>query len=148
LVSNSSRTSSSSASDNRSLSTVAPKTHTHPVLERSFHRINEAFFNGMMDLPNLRLGKGINRLGTYEYAINMVTISEILLDEGRLLDYVMYHELLHKKHQFKSTSGRTTHHSRAFKKDEKRFPNAELLEHELENLVRRKKLRHSAIQWF
>jgi predicted metal-dependent hydrolase len=116
-----------------------PKTKTHPILEKSFQRVNEAFFNGMMEQPNLRIGKGVNRLGTYEYATDTVMVSQILIDNEELMDYVMYHELLHKKHQYTAKKGRQRHHSKKFKEDEAKFPNAELLEQELNKLVRRKK---------
>lgn len=120
----------------KSLPKVAPKTQSHPVLERSFNRVNEAFFAGMIDRPNLRLGSGVLRLGTYEYATDTVTITEMLLEREDLMDYVMYHELLHKKHQYSSNSGRHAHHSKKFREDERRFPNAERLEVELQRLAR------------
>ncbi len=123
----------------RSLSSVAPRTHTHPVLEESFKRVNDALFNGMMNQPNLKIGNGINRLGTYEYATDAITISKILFDNQELMDYVMYHEMLHKKHQYTSKPGRHLHHSTQFKKDEARFPNSEHLELELNKLVRKNK---------
>jgi len=124
----------------RQLPNIAPRTHSDPVLEASFARINDQFFAGMMATPNLRWSRGTNLLGTYEYATDTVTISKILLENPTLLDYVMYHELLHKKHQFTSKAGRTTHHSRAFREDERKFPNAAALEKELERLIRRRKL--------
>jgi len=123
----------------KSLSSVAPKTHTHPVLEESFGRVNEALFNGMMMQPNLKIGNGVNRLGTYEYATDTITISRILIENAELIDYVMYHEMLHKKHQYKARPGRQLHHSAAFKRDEARFPEAERLELELNKLVRKNK---------
>jgi len=129
----------------KSLSSFAPKTHTHPVLEESFTRVNDEFFNGMMNQPNLKIGNGVNRLGTYAYATDTITISKILLDDGKLMDYVMYHEMLHKKHQYKSTPGRHLHHSTQFKSDEARFPNAEQLELELNKLVRKNK--HRSLFW-
>ena len=129
----------------KSLSNVAPKTHTHPVLEGSFARVNEALFNGMMNLPNLKIGNGVNRLGTYEYATDTITISQILLENEELMDYVMYHEMLHKKHQYKAKPGRHLHHSAQFKRDEAIFPNAKQLEIELNKLVRKNKRRFS---WF
>ncbi len=125
----------------KSLSTVAPKTHTHPVLEESFKRVNEMFFNGMMMQTNLKIGKGVNRLGTYEYATDTITISSILMENTELRDYVMYHEMLHKKHQYTAKPGRHLHHSPQFKKDEARFPNAGQLELELNKLVRKNKRR-------
>ena len=101
--------------------------------------MNETLFGGLIEQPNLRLGKGINRLGTYEYATDTVRISEILFEDEQLMDYVMYHELLHKKHQYKEGVQRTTHHSSAFRDDESKFPNAQVLEKELERLVRKHK---------
>ena len=129
----------------KSLSSVAPITHTHPVLEESFKRVNELLFNGMMNQPNLKIGNGVNRLGTYEYATDTITISKILFGNEELMDYVMYHEMLHKKHQYKAKPGRHLHHSTQFKQDESRFPNAEGLEIELHRLVRQNKRRFS---WF
>lgn len=131
----------------RSVSRVAPKTKTHPVLEESFHRVNSLMFSEMMDLPNLEIGNGINKLGTYDYGTDTVCISRILLDDSELLDYVMYHELLHKKHQFKKSGSRVLHHSKAFKDDESRFPDSRLLEKRLAKLVRRKKSWFSAVNF-
>ncbi len=129
----------------KSLSSVAPRTHTHPVLEESFNRVNEMFFNGMMAQPNLKIGNGVNRLGTYEYATDTITISTILMENESLRDYVMYHEMLHKKHQYTAKKGRSRHHSTEFLRDEKKFPNAEMLEIELHKLVRKNKRKFS---WF
>ncbi|RJQ19327.1 M48 family peptidase [Candidatus Woesearchaeota archaeon] len=123
----------------RSLPKVMPKKHNHPVLEESFNRVNEQLFGGLMQRPNLRLGKGINRLGTYEYTSDTVRIAEYLLEYPELMDYVMYHELLHKKHQYKEGVQRTTHHSAKFREDEARFPRAAELEKELQKLVQRQK---------
>lgn len=125
----------------RSLPSVAPKTETHPILEESFDRVNSTFFNSMMERPNLRISAGLNRVGTYEYGTDTVSISNILLEDPLLMDYVMYHELLHKKHQYKANHGRSRHHSAAFRTDEKKFPNAELLERRLAMHARKHKSR-------
>lgn len=125
----------------KNLSDFAPQTKTHPLLEESFKRVNNTFFFGSMQQPNLALSKGTRRVGTYEYATNTVTLSSILLENETLLDYVMYHELLHKKHQYTAKSGRTRHHSTEFRRDEKKFPNAEQLEKELIKLARKQRWR-------
>ena len=127
----------------RSLPRITPKKKTHPVLAASFQRVNEHLFSGIMEQPNLKIGRGINRLGTYEYATDTVTISSILLEHSALMDYVMYHELLHKKHQYTSNKGRSCHHSREFLAEERKFPNAALLEQELQQIFTREKRR-----WF
>ncbi len=128
----------------KSLPNVAPKTQTHPILEESFNRVNEAFFNGMLEQPNLKIGNGLNRLGTYEYATDTVTISKILLEKQELMDYVMYHELLHKKYQYKTRPGRQIHHGKKFRENERKFPDAERLEIELNKQVRK----HKKNSWF
>ncbi len=119
----------------RSVHITVPKTKSHPVLEQSFFRVNESFFDGLIEQPNLVLGKGLRTLGHYDYGSDTVTISEHLFDDYELLDYVMYHELLHKKHKFTS-GGR--HHTKAFKEDEAKFPNAAVLEKRLGRTVKKK----------
>ncbi|GIU68857.1 MAG: hypothetical protein KatS3mg002_0093 [Candidatus Woesearchaeota archaeon] len=89
----------------KGLSKYAKKTIHEPELEESFERINEKFFNGLMDKPNLVFaGESFRKLGSYEYTSDTVYISRIFknlpLEEKNILDYVMYHELLHKKHSF------------------------------------------------
>jgi len=121
----------------KTLSQIAPKTQTHPILEQSFKRVNEQFFNGLIPQPNLKLGKGTRRLGTYEYATDTITITEKLLEKPHLMDYVMYHEILHKKHQYTSKAGHSRYHTHAFRKEEKKYPNAEQLEKELTQIPKR-----------
>lgn len=118
---------------------AVPKTKTDSVLEASFNRNNDAFFNGMMDIPNLQWGgDSTSKLGCYEYGSDAITISTIFqFADPILLDYVMYHEMLHKKFKFESKNGRTLHHSREFKIMEANFPNRDLMEKEISKLARR-----------
>jgi hypothetical protein len=123
------------------------KTKSHPVLEQSFNRVNDVLFSGLLDKPNLVLGNGITKLGHYDLGTDTVSISTILLDHEELLDYVMYHELLHKKHQFSGKGGSHRFHTPAFRKDEHKFPNAAMLEKGLSRLVSSHK-RRSFWEWF
>ena len=117
-----------------------PKTNIEPMLLQSFVRINEQFFYNTMELPNLIWGRdSINKLGSYDYGTDTVSMSKILKDDLELLDYVMHHELLHKKHKFKSKYGRTHAHTKAFRDDEKKYPNQTILENRLGRLARQKK---------
>ncbi len=120
--------------------TVA-KTKSHPVLEGSFRRINDQFFGGLMDQPNLVLGKGVTKLGQYDLGTDTVSISTTLINHPALMDYVMYHELLHKKHQFSGKGGSHRYHTHAFRQDEQKFPDAQRLEKELSRLVSSQKRR-------
>jgi predicted SprT family Zn-dependent metalloprotease len=102
---------------------VTPKTLNDPLLEESYNRVNDEFFMGMVTRPNLKWGHYSKRtLGTYDYKSDLITISSIFkkADKG-LLDYVMYHELLHKRHKFYSKNGKSYHHTSKFRKDEKSF---------------------------
>jgi predicted metal-dependent hydrolase len=118
------------------------------VLEESFNRVNEKYFSGLMDKPNLIWGnESFRKLGHYEYTTNRIFISSILRSEKTLLDYVMYHELLHKKHShYRTKTGRTIHHTRAFKLDESKFEPKDA-EKQLTSFLRKKRIRKAFI-WF
>ncbi len=127
----------------RSIHISAPKINSDPLLEESFNRINDAYFFGIMERPNLAWHDSIRRLGTYEYGSDTISISKVLLNDLKALDYVMYHEMLHKKFKFSSGNGRTCHHSKEFKEEEKKFENSEQMEKNLDLLIkngRRKKI--------
>jgi len=129
---------------------AVPKTKTDEILEASFSRVNEAYFNGLIDIPNLEWGNNsTSKLGSYEYGSDTITISAIFRNEKpELLDYVMYHEMLHKKFKFESRNGRSVHHSPEFKKMEAKFENRELIEKEISRLARRHRLGLRAILSF
>lgn len=118
---------------------AVPKTKTDEILEGSFDRINDAYFSGMLDKPNLQWGNAsTSKLGSYEYGSDMITISAIFKHvKSELLDYIMYHEMLHKKFKFQNKNGRSLHHSSEFKKMESRFPNGDLIEKEVSLIARR-----------
>jgi len=112
-----------------------------PLLEKSFNRVNEKYFNGFMDKPNLKWGgNSFSQLGCYEYGSNTVIISRVLAEDEELLDYIMYHELMHKKHKFKSRNGRSYHHTKEFRRKEKEFDNP-MIEEKLRRFLKKKKLR-------
>lgn len=132
----------------RAVPRTIAKTKTHPVLAQRFQHLNDQFFNGILEQPNLVLGRGITTLGHYDLGTDTVSISENLLAHPALLDYVLYHELLHKKHQFSGRGiQRHTYHSAAFRDDEHKFPEWRQLETELSRLVAQKK-RTSFWGWF
>ena len=55
-----------------------PKTKTDAILEESFNRVNETYFNGMLDKPNLEWGNpSTSKLGSYEYGSDTITMSRI-----------------------------------------------------------------------
>ena len=118
---------------------AVPKTKTDEILEESFNNVNDSYFNGMLDKPNLQWGiDSTSKLGSYEYGSDTITISTIFKNgQKEFLDYVMYHEMLHKKFKFENKNGRNVHHSPEFRKMEAKFPEREAIEKEISKLARK-----------
>lgn len=110
---------------------AVPKTKSDPFLAETFERLNEKFFGGLLEMPNFDWMDGTRTVGLYEYGTDTILISKHLARDPELLAYVMYHEMLHKKHKFASKPGRQCHHSRAFREDEAKYPDASQLEQRL-----------------
>lgn len=118
-----------------------PKTKNDIILEDSFIRVNEKYFFGVIEKPNLQWGdKNFYELGEYDYLTDTITISSVFkIADAELLDFIMYHELLHKKHKFKSTGLKNTYHTTAFKEEERKFENFEEVNKKLRIFLRRNK---------
>jgi predicted metal-dependent hydrolase len=126
----------------KGLSKYAKKQNYDPILEQSFLRVNETMFNNEMEKPNLIFAsESFRKLGSYEYGTDTIHISSIFQEleenEIKFLDYVIYHELLHKKHLFETKNGRHHAHTKIFKEDEAKF--AKNIEEELNKFLRKKK---------
>ena len=119
-----------------------------PMLTQSFDRVNQKYFFGLLDKPGLQWGAASKRkLACYSYQINTIIVSTLFKDApDRLLDYLMYHEMLHKKLKFTSGNGRTRHHSAEFKKLEASFDPSQNMEGELTSFLRSKKRKMIAQQ--
>jgi predicted metal-dependent hydrolase len=118
---------------------AAPTFIEDSQLLESFNRVNAAYFDGLMDETSLRWGSApYRKLGSYEYGADTITISTLLREDGELLDYVMYHEMLHKKHKFTRNKTKSYHHTAAFKADERKFRDWEGCERRLKLLGRKK----------
>ena len=111
-----------------------------PELLDSFNRVNEEYFEGGVSRPNLVWGSSsLSKLGHYEFTTDTVLISSVLRNQSVLLDYVMYHELLHKKLGFKRGGKRLFHHSKEFREEEAKFKVKDV-EKKLKVFLRKKKL--------
>ena len=130
----------------KNLHISVPKEINDPVLEESFNRVNEKYFFGLIEKPNLMWHNSVRRLGSYEYGTDTISISKILNNDEDLLDYVMYHEVLHKKNKFHNKNGRIRHHTREFRQKEKEFDNSKEMEERIKNLMGQK--RRVRFKWF
>jgi len=96
-------------------------------LEEVFDDLNRRFFHGLMGRPQLTWSReqARNRLGHYDPAHNAIVISRVF-DSPRVprfvLEYIVYHEMLHLKHPVKLRGSRRCVHSREFMEEEKLFP--------------------------
>jgi hypothetical protein len=114
-----------------------------PSLRESFERVNDKYFNGLISIPNLKWGNhSFNILGSYKYSTDTIVITKVLKNNLNLLDYVMYHELLHKKIKFYSKNGRSYHHNKNFREKEKKFENSAEIEKQLESFLKKEKFKH------
>ncbi|HTR26428.1 MAG TPA: hypothetical protein VMI10_20825 [Terriglobales bacterium] len=99
----------------------------HYHLEEIFDDLNHRFFHRLMGRPQLTWSRehARNRLGHYDPAHNAIVISRVF-DSPRVpryvLEYVVYHEMLHLKHPVKLRGSRRCVHSREFLEEERLFP--------------------------
>ncbi len=126
---------------------VTEKGESDPMLEEAFARVNEQLFSGLMDKPTLVWGQAsTSTLAHYNLHTDTIVVSTLFKEASvPLLEYVLYHEMLHKKHQFTSSGKHTRFHTSAFREDEKKFGDAERLERELQQFVRAHRRRW---RWF
>ena len=98
-------------------------------LEEIFDDLNVRFFFGLLARPQMSWSPGHarNRLGHYDPAHNAIVISRVF-DHPRVpqsvLEYVVYHEMLHLKHPVKLRGSRRCVHSAEFQAEENLFPEA------------------------
>ena len=91
-----------------------------------FEDLNFRYFFGLMARPTLGWSRTKSRtlLGHYDPSHNAIILSRILdsADVPRLVvDYVMFHEMLHLRHPVEHSGARRCVHTRAFKEEEKSF---------------------------
>lgn len=126
----------------KSLHLAIPKDRSDPQLEESFIRINERYFLGLVEQPNLVWGRfATTTFGSYDFKADRVTISSAFKDveDTVYLDYIMFHEVLHKQRKFFKSGSKTYYHDKRFKRLEKVFENGEAIEKELGRVVGREK---------
>ena len=97
-------------------------------LEEIFSRLNHRFFNN--ELSSCRIGWSTRPsrsvLGRYDPAHHTITISKSLDADSIPLDiveYLVFHEMLHIRIPLERCGSRRVIHSRAFREAERKFPN-------------------------
>jgi len=96
-------------------------------LDEIFEEINTKFFHGLMARPNMGWSQNSARhlLGHYDPAHNAIIVSRVF-DDVRVpryvVEYIVYHEMLHLKHPVKLKGSRRCVHPKQFQEEEKLFP--------------------------
>ena len=104
----------------------SPRGHFYD-LDAVFEDLNTRFFYGLMARPRMSWSQAKTRriLGHYDPAHNAIIISRIFDHPGvpsYVLEYIVYHEMLHLKHPVKLRGSRRCVHSPEFQREEKLFP--------------------------
>lgn len=111
----------------------------HYHLDEIFEDLNRRFFHGLMGRPQLTWSRthARNRLGHYDPAHNAIVISRIF-DHPRVprfvVEYIVFHEMLHLKHPVKLRGSRRCVHSREFVAEERAFPELDQAQRFLKHL--------------
>jgi hypothetical protein len=96
-------------------------------LRESFSRVNRSFFNGEISRPHLTWNNRltVRKFGHYQWDTDTVMVSRTL-DQHQVpeyvVDFVMYHELLHKKLGARLVNSRRMAHTRKFRQLEAQYP--------------------------
>jgi len=103
--------------------------HTYD-LDAIFEDLNTRFFHGLLARPQMTWSSehARNRLGHYDPAHNAIVVSRAF-DHPRVprlvVEYIVYHEMLHLKHPVKLRGSRRCVHSSEFRAEEQLFPRLE-----------------------
>jgi hypothetical protein len=102
----------------------------HYNLEEVFDELNQRFFGGLLARPQLAWSRTRSRtlLGHFDPAHNAIVISRLFdrPEAPRLLvEYILYHEMLHLRHPVEHRHARRCVHTAEFKQEEKAFPRLE-----------------------
>jgi predicted metal-dependent hydrolase len=96
-------------------------------LEEIFDELNQKYFGGLLGRPRLSWSRTASRtlLGHWDAAHNTIIVSKIFdrAESPRfLVEYILYHEMLHLKFPVQHRRTRRCVHSSEFRSEEKRFP--------------------------
>ena len=111
----------------------------HFHLEEIFDDLNAKYFNNLLGRPRLSWSRTASRtlLGHWDSAHNAIIVSKLFDRPGTprfLVEYILYHEMLHLKYPVNHRRARRCVHSTEFRAEEKRFPHFTAAKHFLDSL--------------
>ena len=117
-------------------------------LDELFAKVNDQYFRGAIPKPVLTWSakKTYRILGHHDATHETVAISRSLDSHSvprYVVEYVLFHEMLHIAHPTKHVNGRRYNHTAAFKRDERKFQYFDEAEKWIERNV--KKLKRASL---
>ncbi len=111
-------------------------------LDELFDRLNHIYFDNSLNKPLIgwSLNPSYRRLGFYVQEKNLLVISRIFDSRkvpAEVVEYMLYHEMLHIDIPAMEKNGRRRIHPPEFRKKEKTFPNYLNIQRWLENNLRK-----------
>jgi hypothetical protein len=114
-------------------------------LEKMFSKLNRRYFDSSLEKPTITWSQRKTRsiLGHHDRVHETITISKSL-DSPQVPDwfveYIVYHEMLHIKHEARMINGRRFYHTEAFRSDERRFARFDEAQRWLEKIARQRRV--------
>lgn len=96
-------------------------------LEQLFEKVNAEHFGSRLEKPILKWSAKVNRsrFGSYSFRTDTVILNRQLdraAVPGTVVEFILYHELLHKALGYKVGNGRIRSHTAEFRRLERQFP--------------------------
>ena len=121
-------------------------------LDPLFDQLNERYFAGALPKPRLGWSPRPTRriFGHYDQVLETIVISRSLDHPAvpqYVVEFVLYHEMLHLKYPVQIVQGRRRHHTEHFREEERRFPEYDAAHDILAAIAEAKSLEHFAAPW-
>ncbi|HYO62371.1 MAG TPA: SprT-like domain-containing protein [Pyrinomonadaceae bacterium] len=113
-------------------------------LERMFRRLNRQYFDNKLPQPVLTWSQRRTRtiLGHHDEVHDTIVVSKTLDARDMpewLVEFILYHEMLHIKHPARLINGRRYYHTKAFRAEEQRFPHYAEAQEYLDRIARQRR---------
>lgn len=110
-------------------------------LEKLFDRVNRTCFGGQLAAPKMKWSARSSKsvMGKYNYTTDTLTINRLLNREDTpvyVIEFLIYHELLHKALGYQVINNRRRVHTPNFRKLERAFPRYQEANEYLTSLAR------------
>jgi predicted metal-dependent hydrolase len=121
-----------------------------PELSTIFDKINAQYFNGMLEKPSLVWeGEAKRTLATYNFHDDTIRISKVFKDApNEILEFLVYHESLHKFLKFKEKGQRMMHHTTQFRSLESMFKGYNEIDKKISEYLKSRQRRQSLWKYF